>query len=611
MIPVIIISIIISVFLYRNAAQKAEVDFTNYLSQVVFNYVDYIDLSLMNISENATKDAMLIESIEGFRSRDLIITATNNLKSDSLIFGSGIFFDQNMSPFKRDIAYVYSYRNGDSIIEIIVDDNKDDIIYDYIENKPEWWETPSKFHKAGWTKPYYDTLSGSPSMITYFQPFYFDDEFAGVVTIDLSLESLEKWLIKNERILEKNINPTTFLMSDDSIVILSDIPERIGEKIFSSTSIVESRYNVRESINVISKAIERETGMEIISTIDGKSKVIAFFSPLHSTNWSAISVIPFKIINENIKKSTTQIFILISIFNFILIIVVILIARYISKPIIKLSSVSLIIAEGDYTTTINIKSNDEIGILANNFSIMKTKLMERELHLKEANKQLLVLDDAKNQFLKLISHEIRTPLNGIVGSAYFLSDTIDDPELQEFLEMLKESVDRLDSFSKTALEITQMQTVGRELDKTNIDINSIVSKVIDEKQSAANEKNIKVITDLTENIEIIGIEDYFLRTIKELIGNAIKFSNKDIDIKVKTFKEDGKIKFSVTDTGEVIPLEKIAEITKPFGLAKEHYDKHIGLGLAYVQAFLDIHNASIEIKSSEEETVITLIFDGV
>lgn len=608
MIPVIIISIIISVFLYRNAAQKAETDFTNYLSQVVFNYVNYIDLSLMNISENATKDAMLIENLEGFSSRDLIITATNNLKSGKLIFGSGIFFDHDMSPFNTDLAYFYSYRDGDSIIEIIVDDNKDDIIYDYIENKPEWWETPSKFHKAGWTKPYYDTLSGSPSIITYFHPFYFNDKFAGVVTIDLSLELLEKWLIKNERILEKNINPSTFLISDDSIIILSDIPERIGQKVFDYKS-QNIRYNIAQSISIISKALARETGMEIITTIDGKSKKITFFSPLHSTNWSAISIIPFEIISENIKKSTSQIFIIILIFNFVLIIVVILIARYISKPIIKLSNVSLIIAEGDYTTTINIKSNDEIGLLANNFSIMKTKLMERELNLKEANKQLLVLDDAKNQFLKLISHEIRTPLNGIVGSAYFLSDTIKDPELQEFLEMLKESVDRLDSFSKTALEITQMQTVGRELDKNKFDINAIISKVIDEKQSTANEKNIKVIADLTENLEIIGIEDYFIRTVKEIIGNAIKFSNEDIDIKVRTFKEDGKIKFSVTDTGEVIPLEKIAEITKPFGLAKEHYDKHIGLGLAYVKAFLDIHNASIEIKSNKE-TVITLIFDG-
>lgn len=84
--------------------------------------------------------------------------------------------------------------------------------------------------------------------------------------------------------------------------------------------------------------------------------------------------------------------------------------------------------------------------------------------------------------------------------------------------MLKESVNRLDSFSKTALEITQMQTVKREMDKKALDINSIISTVINE--------------------------------------------------------------------------------------------KHIGLGLSYVQTFPDIHNGSIDIKSSEEETVITLVFEA-
>jgi len=266
-------------------------------------------------------------------------------------------------------------------------------------------------------------------------------------------------------------------------------------------------------------------------------------------------------------------------------------------------------------TQIELKTQREI--LKNMNDVLEQKVQERTVELKEsnenldkANTQLLTLDEAKNQFLMLISHEIRTPLNGIVGSAYFLSDSIDDPELTEFLDMLKESVDRLDSFSKTALEITQMQTVGREIEKKTFDIESIISKIIDEKQSAANEKNITIESVLEESLSINGIEDYFKRTIEELVGNGIKFSYEDITLKIKTFKEDGKIKISVIDKGEVIPQEKIAEITKPFGLAKDHYDKHIGLGLSYVQTFLDIHDATIEIKSSEEETVITLIFDG-
>ena len=266
-------------------------------------------------------------------------------------------------------------------------------------------------------------------------------------------------------------------------------------------------------------------------------------------------------------------------------------------------------------TQLQLKHQKEL--LANMNAVLEQKVEERTAELKEsnekldkANTQLLSLDEAKNQFLMLISHEIRTPLNGIVGSTYFLSDSIDDPELQVFLEMLKESVDRLDKFSKTALDITQMQTVGREMEKRSIDVNAVVLKVVEEMSSAAGEKDISVVTNLTDGLSILGVEDYFEKAVSELIGNAIKYSTKGVDIKVESQEQDGEAKIIFIDSGEIIPMEKIEEITKPFGLAKKHYDKDIGLGLGYVRTFLDIHNGRIEIKSDEKETVFTLIFDA-
>jgi len=267
-------------------------------------------------------------------------------------------------------------------------------------------------------------------------------------------------------------------------------------------------------------------------------------------------------------------------------------------------------------TQLQLKHQKEL--LANINTVLEQKVEERTAELKEsnekldkANTQLLSLDEAKNQFLMLISHEIRTPLNGIVGSTYFLSDTIDDPELQDFLEMLKESVDRLDKFSKTALEITQMQTVGKEMEKSHVDINSIISKLVNDNTNAANEKNITFKTDLKESLFIFGMVDYFERAVSEIIGNAIKYSKEGCQIKIETKEHEGKVKIIITDSGEIIPLEKIEEITKPFGLAKKHYDKDIGLGLGYVRTFLDIHDARMEISSSEKETVFTLIFDAL
>jgi len=265
-------------------------------------------------------------------------------------------------------------------------------------------------------------------------------------------------------------------------------------------------------------------------------------------------------------------------------------------------------------TQLELKTQREI--LKNMNVILEEKVQKRtaqlndsNLKLESANNKLLVLDDAKNKFLNLISHEIRTPLNGIVGSAYFLNDIIEDPELKEFVGMLMESVNRLDKFSQTALSITQMQTIGKEIEKTHINLNSIIKQVIEEKQADAENKQIEIQSSLTAENFIIGIEEYITKTIDELIVNAIKFSNENSIVEIYTHIQDGELKLSISDTGEVIPFEKIEEIVKPFGLANDHYDKHIGLGLSYVQSALDIHDATMEIVSSVEKTTVTLVFN--
>ena len=328
---------------------------------------------------------------------------------------------------------------------MIVDEDSYKILYNYIENNPEWWEIPSGFHTSGWTKPYSDSLSGSDNLVTNYHPFYFDDEFAGIVTIDISLEVLEKWLTENERVIEHKINPTTFLVSDDSVIILSDIHDRIGTKVFSTSSGI-SRYNVEQATRVVTNTIARQTGKDLVYTLDGKNKIIAFYTPLKSANWSTLSIIPYKIINDKVKKSTTQVVLIILIFNIILIVVIIVIARYISKPITKLSKISLKIAEGDYTTKINIKSKDEIGILANNFRLMKTNLREREQELRESNKKFEIIFD--NSPIGIIY--IDDDYNIVSCNNKFLELT----SLQDAGDITNMNVNELPFYEKSKKEVT-------------------------------------------------------------------------------------------------------------------------------------------------------------
>lgn len=255
-------------------------------------------------------------------------------------------------------------------------------------------------------------------------------------------------------------------------------------------------------------------------------------------------------------------------------------------------------------------------LLQNMNNILEEKVKERteELrksneNLNKANNSLTVLDEAKNDFLNLISHEIRTPLNGIVGSMDFLKEMISDPELIEFFEMLKESVDRLENFSGLALEITEMRAKGATLGKEKFNIITHIKEVLNRFGEEIGKKNLTLSLDIQEEIILESQSNYFKKSMLELISNTVKFADSDTTIWVKTSVTDGNVLVSVSDQGEVIPPEKIEEIVKPFGLAKEHYDKNIGLGLAYIKQYLDLNDASLEISSTEEKTEFTLIFN--
>lgn len=240
----------------------------------------------------------------------------------------------------------------------------------------------------------------------------------------------------------------------------------------------------------------------------------------------------------------------------------------------------------------------------------RTSLLNESINkLDYANKKLLVLDEAKNQFLWMISHEIRTPLNGILGPMNFLSDLIDNPDLQEMLEVVNESAKRLEKVSKLALDITQMQIFGSKMARSQIDFQSVIEKSILSSLPKANEKELTFSTTYQGEGRVSAVENCFEQCIEELIDNAIKFSNEAQIISISTFNEQGKLILNIANTGATIPPDKIEDIVKPFGLGSEHSDRHLGLGLHYVQTFLNIHQASMAIQSNNQKTEISLIFN--
>jgi len=605
--PTIIILGFIIYTSYQNSIKLAEKQYANILNNINREYVDYINTKLYKASKTLKYDAKKCSKAD-FTAESLLKMSKEIVESDELFFGSAIAFKKGV--FKgADAAFFYSYKKGDEIAQISFTDQSDEYYFDYQNLKQDWWYLPSTTYREGWTKPYYDFGASKTDMVTYFQPFFINDCYAGTITIDITLEQIQNILQKKEEAFTNGINPDVIIFNQNKELIYTN---KTGFSLPRNNNIFDyaklSKYNTEEISEIIIQALNNTSSRALVNSKNGDEKYFILYDLIHSASANIITTIPYSDIKKSIiKKVMTNI--AFSVFYVIIIsIIIIIIVRFITIPIRKLSKYSLLISKGNYDLPIHVKSPSEIGILASNFGIMKERLKKREKEILLANAKLKELDHAKNKFLSLISHEIRTPLNGIIGFSSILKESIQEPELAEYMNMLIESVNRLDDFSRKALEITQMQTIGNNLQKEPIHVNKILTELIDTFSIHAEKEGIGFTSSLSEFDEITSNENYLTGSISELLNNAVKFSHKGTEISVRTFIVKDLYIIEIANTGEVIPQEKINIITKAFGLAKEHYDRNIGLGLSYVQTFCDISNIELKISSSVKRTIFTLTF---
>jgi len=259
-----------------------------------------------------------------------------------------------------------------------------------------------------------------------------------------------------------------------------------------------------------------------------------------------------------------------------------------------------------------LKLRHQQRMLENMNEELEQKVQERTVQLKESNikledafGKLKVLDEAKSSFLKLISHEIRTPLNGIIGSTYFLDDMIEDPDLKEFMSILKESVERLERFAINALFLTQLDTKRMELHQKPVDLAKVLQKALEENRKLAKEKNISINYEPGTTWQVIGDDMLLEKSLSETINNAVKFSTGG-EVTIEIVDIENRILVKITNAGEEIPEEKLQRMTEVFGMAGQHTDKDAGLGLAIVNACQNLVNGTLNIESKTGMIMVTL-----
>ena len=232
----------------------------------------------------------------------------------------------------------------------------------------------------------------------------------------------------------------------------------------------------------------------------------------------------------------------------------------------------------------NVKELNQLGISYN-------KMLER---LSEAF-------EIQRQFTANAAHELRTPLAlmqvqlDLYNSA---SHPGNDADTLQTIKMVTEQNDKLNRMVKTLLDMSELQTVGRN-DKIILD--AIVEEVLADLEPLAVEKNIKLIGKC-EDATMIGSDILIYRLVYNLVENAIKYNHPLGQVTVTAYQRNKHVYLSVEDTGSGIPNELRERVFEPFFRVDKSRSRElggVGLGLALVHEIVRVHDGSICIKSGK------------
>lgn len=228
------------------------------------------------------------------------------------------------------------------------------------------------------------------------------------------------------------------------------------------------------------------------------------------------------------------------------------------------------------------------------------------------------MENMRTQFVANVSHELKTPLTSIKGFAETLLDVDDEKIRQKFLTIINNEADRLSRIITDLLEISTMEKNEdkKEIQDEMVRFNPepIISEALDIIRVSAKKKNITLNLDMNGTYCIKGIPDKFKQAMIILIDNAVKYTEDNGSVFVKSYTDGQFVMIEVSDTGIGIPEKDLPRIFERFyrvDKARSRQKGGTGLGLSILKHIMILFKADINVKSTlGKGTTFTMKFKG-
>jgi signal transduction histidine kinase len=458
-------------------------------------------------------------------------------------------------------------------------------------------------------------LQGSPD----YGPVYFVKNSEPYMTIAFPIEQFAGTVIGVVR-AEVNLKHVWDIVSSikAGAAGYAYVVDRTGDLIsHRDISVVLQRRNLGHLAQV-KAAFQTASGtprseVTLAANLDGK-KVISSYAFIPSVDWVVIIERPAGEAYAPLYASMLRTATLLMVAFTMALLASLFMRQRVVRPLETLQRGVERIGKGDLNHQLDMKTGDEIEILADEFNEMAThlreaytelerKVAERTQALTIANQKLAAASDLKSQFLANVNHELRTPVSAIIGyGGLVLSDAEGriSPLQQENLKDLLNNAERLLTLIDGLLDFAKIEAGKLEVQVEPVDLEKIIGGAVLAVRSTASRNHVQVMRHVAPDLPILNTDrDKIAQIMLNLLDNAAKFTERG-EIRIIAARHNGSLKLVVSDTGIGIPAQDLNRIFEEFHRGRSANGKKYrgtGLGLAIVKRLVDLLGGSIEVSS--------------
>jgi signal transduction histidine kinase len=344
------------------------------------------------------------------------------------------------------------------------------------------------------------------------------------------------------------------------------------------------------------------------------AKVFSSYAVIPNLNWAVIVEQPVSEAYEPLYGSMLRTSSLVLVGLVVALLASLFVARRVLGPLELLRKGTERIGGGDLDFRLNIKSGDEIEILADEFNKMtehlsaaytglERKVAERTQALTIANEKLEEASKLKSQFLANVNHELRTPVSAIIGYGRLVLRETEGQisQLQrENLQDLLHNAERLLSQIDSLLDFAKIEAGKIEVRVEPVSVEELIRGAISTVEPTLKNGDVRLIQEIAPGIPALNTDREKLRQIiLNLLDNAVKFTERG-EIKISASQQNGWFRLAVSDPGVGIGKENLTKIFEEFHQGDRSSNKKYkgtGLGLAIVKKFVNLLGGEVGVES--------------